>query len=122
MLARESPVLRFHIRGMAGTYIKHHLDPQEDQLKAGLRPGNATFGVEAEDKWGTLNTDVAGVHVVGKAETQQGRYLDFYNNVAETILGGDRGKLAVTARQAADVIKVIELAKKSSDEGKTIEF
>ncbi|RUS22243.1 hypothetical protein BC937DRAFT_89902 [Endogone sp. FLAS-F59071] len=123
MLARASPVLRFQLRGMAGTYLKYHLDPQEDQLKAGLLPGNAAFGVETEDNWGTLNTDVAGVHVVGKVETQRGRYLDFYNNVAETILGGDKGKLAVTARQAADVIKVIELAKKSSDEGgKTVEF
>ncbi|RUP42924.1 hypothetical protein BC936DRAFT_137881 [Jimgerdemannia flammicorona] len=126
MLARASPVLRYQLRGMNGTYLKHHLDPQEDQLKAGLVPAGSTaaaFGVEPEERWGTLNADVAGVHVVGKVETCQGRYLEFYDNVAKTILSGEREGLIVTAWQAADVIRVIELAKKSSEEGgKAIEF
>lgn len=35
---------RFVIHGTRGSYLKDGLDTQEDQLKAGLRPGNAGFG------------------------------------------------------------------------------
>ncbi|CAO3679133.1 unnamed protein product [Umbelopsis ramanniana] len=121
MLARQTPVLRFSLRGMDGSYTKHYLDPQEDQLKAGQTPKNAGFGVEPESQWGTINTDVNGIHVVGKVETLSGKYLDFYNNVAETILKGDLNHLAVKPEQGYNTIRMIEVIRQSSEEGgKTI--
>jgi scyllo-inositol 2-dehydrogenase (NADP+) len=121
MLARQTPVLRFSLRGMDGSYVKHYLDPQEDQLKAGQTPMNAGFGVEREEQWGTINADVKGIHVVGKVETLPGKYLDFYNNVAETILKGDLSHLAVKPEQGYECIRMIETIRQSSEEGgKTI--
>ncbi|KAI8060749.1 hypothetical protein BC940DRAFT_311481 [Gongronella butleri] len=121
MLARQTPVLRFSLRGMQGSYVKHHLDVQEDQLKAGVLPGQAGYGIDPASHWGTLNTDLAGgVHVVGQVETVQGDYLAFYNNVAEAILHGK--PLAVQPEQGLLCIRLIELAQQSSDEHRTIFF
>jgi predicted dehydrogenase len=120
MLARQTPVLRFSLRGMDGSYVKHHLDVQEDQLKAGIVPSDTVYGVESADRYGVINTDVNGVHIVGEVETQRGEYLSFYNNVAEAIIKKDREYLAVKPEDGANCIRVIELAKQSSDEGRVI--
>ncbi|KAI8891189.1 NAD(P)-binding protein [Backusella circina FSU 941] len=120
MLARQTPVLRFSLRGMDGSYIKHHLDVQEDQLKAGIVPSDSVYGVEAADRYGIINTDINGVHIVGEVETQKGEYLSFYNNVAEAIIKKDREHLSVKPEDGANCIRVIELAKQSSDEGRVI--
>ncbi|ORX46061.1 NAD(P)-binding protein [Hesseltinella vesiculosa] len=121
MLARQTPVLRYSLRGFHGSYVKHHLDVQEDQLKAGKLPGDAGYGTDPREHWGTLNSDLAGgVHVDGKVETVKGNYLAFYNNVAEAILFGK--PLAVTPEDGLLCMRLIELAQKSSDEGRTIFF
>lgn len=122
MLARQTPVLRFSLRGMEGSYVKHYLDVQEDQLKAGLVPSSAGYGVEKEERWGTINSDINGVHVVGTVETEKGNYLAFYNNVGEAILKNDPNHLAVKPQDGLNCIRLIELAKKSSDEGRAIQL
>jgi predicted dehydrogenase len=120
MLARHAPVLRFNLRGMNGSFKKEYLDVQEDQLKAGLIPSDAVYGVESNDRFGTINTDVDGVHFVGQVETEKGAYLSFYNNVAESILKSDPENLAVKPQDGANCIRIIELAQQSSDEGRVI--
>ncbi|KAI8388119.1 uncharacterized protein BYT42DRAFT_559010 [Radiomyces spectabilis] len=120
MLARTSPVLRFSLRGMNGAFIKHHLDVQEEQLKNGLTPSSAGYGVEDEARWGCVNTDVDGLHWVGKIETQKGDYLSFYNNVGEAILKKDPNHLRVKPEHGAACIRIIELAQQSSQEGRFI--
>ncbi|KAI8139745.1 hypothetical protein BJV82DRAFT_625936 [Fennellomyces sp. T-0311] len=120
MLARQAPVLRFSLRGMDGSFVKHHLDVQEDQLKAGLVPTSAGYGVESTDRWGTINSDIGGVHVVGQVETENGDYLSFYNNVGEAILKNDASHLAVKPQHGVNCIRIIELAKQSSDEGRVV--
>ncbi len=52
--ARTGPRLR--IRGLDGEYIKDDLDPQEQQLLDGLRPGDAGFGEEPAERWGSIRT------------------------------------------------------------------
>ncbi|OZJ03722.1 hypothetical protein BZG36_04155 [Bifiguratus adelaidae] len=121
MLARATPVTRFIVRGMNGTYTKNGLDIQEDQLKAGLTPKNAEFGVEPESHWGDLNTDVSGVHVVGKVETLKGNYAAYYQNVADVVSNKKpMSDLAVSADDGANVIYTIELATKSSEQGGSV--
>lgn len=124
MLARQQPVLRFSLRGMNGSFVKHHLDVQEDQLKAGILPVHGDYGVESEQRWGLINTDIAGgVHVVGNIETEKGDYLSYYNNVAEAILDNNNSaRLAVKPEHGLLCIRVIELAQQSSDENRTIFF
>ncbi|ORY97758.1 hypothetical protein BCR43DRAFT_473040 [Syncephalastrum racemosum] len=118
MLARQTPVLRFSLRGMEGSFVKHYLDVQEDQLKAGLVPSSAGYGVEKQEQWGTLDSNVSGVHIVGKVETEHGDYLSFYNNVGLAIMGKE--PLAVTPKDGYNCIRAIELAKQSSDEGRVV--
>ncbi|GAN01849.1 oxidoreductase [Mucor ambiguus] len=120
MLARHAPVLRFNLRGMNGSYKKEYLDVQEDQLKSGVVPSNAEYGVESSERFGTINTDFNGAHVVGKVDTEKGDYLSFYNNVAESILKSDPDNLAVKPQDGANCIRIIELAQQSSDEGRVI--
>lgn len=120
MLARDAPVLRFNLRGMNGSYKKEHLDVQEDQLKLGLIPSDALYGIEPSERYGTINTEVDGIHIVGKVDTEKGDYLSFCDNVALSILKSDPGNLNVTPQDGANCIRIIELAQLSSDEGRVI--
>lgn len=120
MLSRHTPVLRFNLRGMNGSYKKEYLDVQEDQLKAGIVPSDAEYGVESAARYGSINTEFNGVHIVGNVDTEKGDYLSFYNNVAESIIKKDPAHLAVKPEDGANCIRIIELAKKSSDEGRVI--
>lgn len=120
MLARQNPVLRYSLRGMNGSFVKHYLDVQEDQLKSGLLPTSPGYGVESADRWGTINSDLQGLHVVGQVETIQGNYLAYYNNVGEAVLKNDPSLLAVKPEHGVNCIRLIELAQKSSDEGRVI--
>ncbi|MDF2524539.1 MAG: oxidoreductase family protein, partial [Clostridiales bacterium] len=70
--------------------------------------------------WGKINTEVNGMHIIGKVESETGDYREFYRNVYEAILGKDT--LRVIPQQARDVIKVIELAVQSSSEKRWVKF
>ncbi|CEG70993.1 hypothetical protein RMATCC62417_06795 [Rhizopus microsporus] len=120
MLARHTPVLRFNLRGMNGGFRKEYLDVQEDQLKAGLVPSDTEYGIESSDRYGYINADIGDVHIVGKVDTEKGDYLAYYNNVGESILRSDPSLLAVKPEDGANCIRIIELAQKSSDEGRVI--
>ncbi|CAO3645208.1 unnamed protein product [Cunninghamella blakesleeana] len=123
MLARQDPVLRFSLRGMNGSFVKHHLDVQEDQLKSGLLPSNSVYGVDPKQQWGCINTNINGsVHIVGQVETEKGDYVSFYNNVAQSILRKDPSHLIVKPEDGLLCIRLIELAQQSSDENRTIFF
>jgi scyllo-inositol 2-dehydrogenase (NADP+) len=111
MLARE-PGPRFVLHGTEGSFVKHGLDPQEDALKLGQSPASEGWGEETEERWGVLNTTVGGVHLRGRVETLAGRYADYYRNVADAIRG--RAELIVKPEEAANTIRVIELALESS--------
>ena len=52
VVSAEAEQLRFWVRGGKGSFRKCHLDVQEDQLKAGLRPGGEGYGVDPESHFG----------------------------------------------------------------------
>lgn len=115
----REPGPRYQVHGMNGSFVKHGLDPQEEALKEGKTPGGPQWGADQSNIWGKLNTTLAGgLHVDGKIETVHGNYLGFYDNIYEHLREGK--PLAVTAGQALQVIRIIELAQKSSREQKTI--
>jgi scyllo-inositol 2-dehydrogenase (NADP+) len=120
MLVRE-PGPRYILHGDKGSFLKHGLDVQEEALKQGLFPKDlpTTWGVEPERLWGQLNTDIQGLHFIGKVESEAGDYRDFYKNVKHAILG--EAELIVKPEQARDVIRVIELAMQSNEEKRVIE-
>ncbi len=110
---------RFRINGLKGTYEKWGIDPQEDQLKAGKRPGNAGWGVEGKDEWGHISTNVGDVHVDGTIETETGAYEQFYAGVRDALQG--KGPVPVDPTGVIEgALRVIEAAQQSAHEGQII--
>ncbi|MCM1989139.1 Gfo/Idh/MocA family oxidoreductase [Oceanirhabdus seepicola] len=118
MLVRESTP-RYFLTGENGNFVKYGLDVQENDLKNGRKlEGNMEWGKEPKDIWGILNSEVNGMSFRGKIESEVGDYRDYYRNIHNAIVLEE--KLEVTAEQALDVIKIIELAELSSREGRII--
>ncbi len=120
MLVKE-PLPRFILQGDAGSFIKYGLDPQEAELKQNLRPDEwEDWGSEEPKDYGILNYLENGLNFRGSVETVAGDYRLYYQNIYAAITQGS--PLLVTATQARDVIKLIELVKESNKEKRRITF
>ena len=119
MLVREQPA-RFLLHGTLGSFVKYGIDPQEEALKRGGTPVDDHWGEEPQELWGTINTEVAGLHVEGRVETIAGRYQAYYQNILDAIRG--RAELAVKPEEARDTIRIIELALESDARGCALSF
>ncbi|MCJ1306867.1 hypothetical protein MMC25_000511 [Agyrium rufum] len=121
VVSLEEEQLRFWVRGVKGSYKKFHLDVQEDQLKAGCKPGDEGYGIEPEDHHGTLTTMVDGKPTKKVQSTVQPppTYTTFYMLLGDAIQG--KGNVPVNPEDAANVIRLIELGRKSSQEGRTLD-
>src|ERR1700736_49818 len=105
------PAPRFRVLGSTGAYAKDGLDIQEEQLRAGLKPGDAGFGVEPAARWGRLFSD-------GQERahpTEPGRWVDFYPLLADAIRNG--APPPVDPNDAVVVIEVLEAASSSARTG-----
>ena len=95
---------RFRVLGDQAAYTTYGLDGQEDQLRAGLTPGDPEFGVTPPEAYGLLGTpDDARPH-----RTEPGRYEDFYPQVAAAVRG--ESPPPVTLEDAVSGLRVIEAA------------
>ncbi len=111
---------RYILLGNKGSFVKYGLDVQEADLKAGLKPGDKTdWGVEPENIWGNLVTEIDGMNFSGKIQTDVGDYRDFYQNIYNAIVHNK--PLDITAEHARNIIRVIELAIQSNNEKRTID-
>lgn len=120
MLVRET-LARFVVLGTQGSFVKYGMDVQEEALKAGhTRQTLANWGIEPAAIWGTLNTEINQHHFVGKIESEKGDYAAYYQNICDAINGTH--DLIVTAWQARNTIRIIELAMQSQAEKRTVEF
>jgi scyllo-inositol 2-dehydrogenase (NADP+) len=102
-----APRPRFAVHGTKGSFIKHGLDPQEAQLKAGERPADPGFGRGSED--GTLVLADGSLKTV---PTRRGNYPAFYEGIAEAILEG--APPPVAPADARDGVLLINLARRAS--------
>lgn len=112
---------RFILHGDKGSFFKYGLDSQEDQLKAGGKPGDAGWGEDDPAKYGQLTTELGGLVVKGSVQTLTGRYEAFYQQLAQAIQTGDPDAVPVRAEDARDTIHIIELAVRSHQEKRTVE-
>jgi len=120
LLSTRTKQIRYIVRGTKSTYTKYGVDPQEDQIKAGMKIGDPKLGVETEELYGML--DVLGSD--GKIQPKpipslQGDYLALYKNVANAITSG--GEPDVKWIEAAQVVEMVGLAYKSAKEHATLE-
>lgn len=109
---------RYVLHGTQGTFTKYGLDPQEDLMRAGRRPGGEGWGQEDERWWGTLTKESGGKRSEERIETIPGNYIAFYDNISSTL--STNSPLAVTAEDGRNVVRVIEAAKRSSIENRGI--
>lgn len=122
VVSAETEQLRFWVRGTKGSFKKFHLDPQEEQLRAGWRPGDEGYGLELSDRYATLTT-AEGPKVTGQRRLDTLKttgYTAFYDGLASALVAQDSRRLPVDATMAADVIRLVELVRKSSQEGRTL--
>ena len=126
MLACEASP-RFLLHGTAGSFKKFGLDPQEPALVGGAKVprlgGSDDWLEEEEEHWGTLTTAPVlsdpGTLVKEKVHTARGDYRRFYANVRDAITG--KSQLAVPPAAGFEVVKLLELARLSSREARTVE-
>jgi predicted dehydrogenase len=113
-LVAAAPGPRVKLLGLGGGYEKHGLDVQEDQLRAGGRPGDQDWGIEPPQSWGRLVT-VDGDRPV---KTERGAWERYYDGIAEALRTGNPPP--VDGRSALAVVEVIDAARRSSQSGKVI--
>lgn len=118
MLVRE-PGPHFILHGTKGSYVKYGMDPQEAALRQGNTPGGTDWGAEPETAWGRLHTEMNGLLFSGKIETAAGNYATFYDRLYEAIRAG--ADVPVKPEEARNTVRLIELARESSERKRTID-
>ena len=109
---------RFHLRGLQGAFEKYGLDPQEDALRQGERPGKPGWGTEPRSAWGHLSTALGALHVDGPVETLPGCYEQFYQALCDALTQG--GPPPVDPADAVASLRVIEAARRSAQSGEVV--
>jgi len=113
------PLPRFILQGDCGSFVKYGMDVQEEDLTNGLTPLNKkNWGQEPREQHGRLSAIVNGVDFDGTVVSEAGDYREYYRNIVEVLTRGSA--LAVTPRQAANNIKIIEHAIRSSEMKRTV--
>ena len=119
---------RFLLHGTRGSYRKYGVDPQEPALIGGAkvpRLGEPEEWLrEPEAKWGEVTIAPDARQAPGTLErsilrTELGDYRGFYANVRDAVHGA--GELAVSAEDGRRVIRLLELARESSRERRTLD-
>jgi scyllo-inositol 2-dehydrogenase (NADP+) len=114
----RAPGPRFEVHGTTGSFVKRGMDSQEPALRAGARPGDPAWGAEPQDQYGTLTTELGGMPLTGRLTTLPGAYESFYRQMARAVAG--EGPVPVPAEEARDAVRVIECARRSSREARSV--
>jgi predicted dehydrogenase len=107
---------RYILHGTRGSYVKHGVDPQEDALRTGARPGGEGWGADPLDGELTVCTD-DGKAQTRKLTTRPGNYVSYYTAVRDAILG--KGPNPVPPEQAVELMELLDLGRQSAAESQT---
>jgi predicted dehydrogenase len=109
------PGPRFRVLGTRAAYVKHGLDPQEAELRAGgTRADRDGWGAEPEAAWGTLGAGDA----VRPVATEAGAYPRFYAGVERALRTG--GPSPVDPADAVATLAVLDAARRSAAAGTVV--
>jgi len=113
---------RFILHGTAGAYVKHSFDVQEPKLRAGRIPWNEVPNdAEQLENSGTLTTvNADGSMLEQRVPPAKSDYRDYYANIRDVLVG--TAQMAVTPQHALNVMRVLELARESSDRRCTVDW
>jgi scyllo-inositol 2-dehydrogenase (NADP+) len=113
-----TPRPHFILHGTGGGFVKQTVAPQERNLRCGNIPANGPWGAELEENWGVLRLAENGRLTQRRIPPVNCDYRDFYANLRDALLG--KAPLAVTPEWALNVMRLLELARQSSRERRTI--
>ncbi len=124
MLAADASP-RFLVHGTLGSFKKFGLDPQEPTLLAGASVpplGDPTPWLEEDySAWGTLTASPDPLEPAELTrtviQTERGDYRPFYVSVRDAING--TAELAISAETGFEIVRLLELARLSSEQGRT---
>jgi scyllo-inositol 2-dehydrogenase (NADP+) len=116
----REPLPGYVIHGTKGSFIKHKTDVQEKALHAGKFPGTDDWGIEPESEKGLLHTEKDGTVIREYVVSERGNYLDYYEGMYQAIRNDK--PVPVSAKDALNVICIIEAAFESSDTRKVVEL
>ena len=102
------PGPRFRVLGSDAGYVKDGLDPQEQQLKGGMRPGDPGWGRESKDRDGTIGVGAD----VTPVPTAPGAYETFYARLVEALDG--LGGVPVDPADAVNVLEILDAARRAA--------
>lgn len=112
-----APNPRYMLQGDQGTYVKYGLDCQEMQLKNGILPDDAAFGIEDSIHDGIFySPDGEARRIAG----ERGQFPAYYRNIAAAI--ESRAELAVKVEEVLITTALIDLAMESDKLGQTLPF
>jgi predicted dehydrogenase len=117
-LLMKEPSTSFVLHGVNGSFVKCGVDTQEEQLKSGMKPTDAVYGIDRFENQGVLNIEISGQTQRESIPSEPGNYMLFFDNVAFAI----RNKVApaVSPRENLIIIRILEAAFQSHDENKVI--
>ena len=107
---------RLRVLGSRAGYVKHDLDPQEADLRAGKRPTDGSaWGTEPESHWGhlTAGTDPGRPH-----PTLPGDYPAYYARLTAALRTGATNP--VPALEAAATLRILAAARTSARENTVV--
>ena len=113
-----APRPRFVLLGTRGSFVKQTFDPQEMNLRRGYIPEDKPWGFEPEVDWGVLTVPAGESFERRRIPSAACDYRDYYSNVRDTLLG--RATQAISPESALDVMRILELARASSQKRCTI--
>jgi predicted dehydrogenase len=103
--------------GENGSYVSSGTDVQTQAIFAGKRPADDPegWGYEQPELWGMLRTRIAEERI----PSEQGCYQAFYEQFERAVATG--GQPAVSAAEATATLAVLDAARRSAEEGRTVD-
>lgn len=113
-----APRPHFVLLGTQGSFVKQTVDPQESNLRHGIIPASGPWGAEPDENWGVLTVPEGDKFTQRRIPSENCDFRDYYANVRDTLLG--KVAPAITPEWAVNVMRLLEMARESSERRCTI--
>jgi predicted dehydrogenase len=104
--------------GTQGSFAKQTTDPQENNLRHGNIPKDGPWGAEPQENWGLLTVPEEHKFTQRRIPSENCDFRDYYADVRDSLLR--KAAPVVTTEWAVNVMRLLEMARESSERRCTI--